>query len=183
MAQVSYENAVLQEPESFKVEPLFDGYLPRKSYEEIDSFREATFAYQQDNTATNIALSNSLQMVDAMLRALNKASSPSDDLFKRLNDTRIALLDIDKEFHGDPVKGEIGERSNPTASDGGLARALRNTYGPTDEQHGLLVRFQNQLKKVKAKLLPIVNSTLPSLESDLKKTGAPWIEGQGLIKN
>jgi hypothetical protein len=28
-----------------------------------------------------------------------------------------------------------------------------------------------------------MNSTLPGLKNDLKKTGAPWIEGQGLFKN
>ena len=176
-------NTALQGPESFKVEPLFEGTLPRKSIKEIDAFRDATFAFQQDITSTGIALSRSQQTVDAMLRALDKAVSPSDDLFKRLNDVRIALLDIDKELQGDKIKDEIGERSNPTARDGGLARALRNTYGPTEEQQGLLIRFQNQLKKVKAKLLPIVNSTLPALENDLKKAGAPWVEGQGLIKN
>jgi hypothetical protein len=95
--------------------------------------------------------------------------------FKRLNNS----------FDGDNLKGEIGERSNPTASDGNSLgwRALGNTYGPTDEHKGLLSRVQSQLKKVKAKLLPIVNSTLPELESELKKTGAPWVEGQGLIKD
>lgn len=176
---------VLQGPESFTVEPLFDGALPRKSFKEMDAFREATFAFQQDLTATNIALSESQQTVDAMLRALNKATSPSDGLFKRLNDTKIALMDIDKELHGDDIKDEIGERSNPTASDGNSLgrRALGNTYGPTDEHKGLLSRVQSQLKKVKAKLQPIVNTTLPGLEEDLKKAGAPWIEGQGLIKN
>jgi hypothetical protein len=40
-----------------------------------------------------------------------------------------------------------------------------------------LIRVQNQLKKVKAKLLPIVESRFPELESDLKKAGAHWIEG------
>ena len=120
-----------------------------------------------------------------MLRALDKATAPSDGLFKRLNETKIALLDIDKELHGDEIKGEIGERSNPTASEGNSLgwRALGNTYGPTDEHKGLLSRVQSQLKKVKTKLSPIVNSTLPELESELKKTGAPWIEGQGLINN
>lgn len=178
-------NTVLQGPESFTVEPLFDGALPRKSFKEMDGFREATFAFQQDLTATNIALSQSQQTVDAMLRALNKAASPSDDLFKRLNETRIVLLDIDKELHGNAIKDEIGERSNPTASDGNSLgrRALGNTYGPTDEHKGLLTRVQSQLRKVKAKLLPIVNTTLPALEDDIKKAGAPWIEGQGLIKN
>ena len=178
-------NTVLQGPESFTVEPLFDGALPRKSFKEMDAFRESTFTFQQDLTATNIALSQSQQTVDAMLRALNKATSPSDDLFKRLNETKIMLLDIDKELHGDAIKDEIGERSNPTASDGNSLgrRALGNTYGPTDEHKGLLTRVQSQLRKVKAKLLPIVNTTLPALEDDLNKAGAPWIEGQGLIKN
>ena len=120
-----------------------------------------------------------------MLRAHNKATSPSNELFKQLNDLKIALLDIDKELHGDSVKDEIGERSNPTASDGNSLgwRALGNTYGPTDEHKGLLSRVQKQLKKVKEKLAPIVNSMLPRLGNDLRKTGAPWVEGQGLINN
>jgi len=178
-------HTILQGPESFNVVPLFEGSLPRKPYKETDTFREATFAFQQDLTATNIALSKSQQTVDAMLRALKKATSPSSDLYTRLHDAKIALLDIDKELHGNSIKGEIGERSNPTASDGNSLgwRALGNTYGPTDEHKGLLRRVQNQLKKVKAKLTPIVNTTLPVLESDLKKAGAPWIEGQGLINN
>jgi photosystem II stability/assembly factor-like uncharacterized protein len=178
-------NTVLQGPESFNVEPLFDGALPRKSFKEMDAFREAAFAFQQDLTATNIALSTSKQTIDAMLRALNKATSPSDDLYRRLNVTKNLLLDIDKELHGDVVKGEIGERSNPNASNGNSIswRALGNTYGPTEEHKGFLSRVESQLKKVKAKLMPIINGTLPELESDLKKTGAPWIEGQGLIKN
>lgn len=178
-------NTVLQGPETFKVAPLFEGALPRKSFEEMDSFREAAFAFQQDLTATSTALSTSQQTVDAMLRALNKATSPTDDLYKRLNTVKNTLLDIDKELNGDKIKGEIGERSNPTAREGNSIswRALGNTYGPTEEHKGFLNRVQNQLKMVKNKLLPIIDSTLPGLESDLKKTGAPWVEGQGLIKN
>ena len=182
--QLDGTQTVLQGPESFTVTPLFEGSLPRKSFQEMDAFREATFAFQQDLTATNIALSRSQQKVDAMLRALNKATAPSSDLYTRLHETKIALLDIDKELHGNPIKGEIGERNNPTASDGNsLGRFLGNTYGPTDEHKGLLARVQSQLKKVKAKLHPIVDTTLPNLENDLKNAGAPWIEGQGLIRN
>ena len=183
--RVNGVNIVLQEPESFSVEPLFDGALPRKSYKEIDAFKDAAFAFQQDLTSTNIELSRSQQIIDAMLRALNKATSPSDVLFKQLNDVKIALLDIDKELHGDPIKDEIGSRTNPTASDGNSLgwTALGTTYGPTDEHKALLSRVQSQLKKVKTKLFPIVNSTLPELESALNNAGAPWIEGQGLIRN
>jgi len=183
--RVDGEETVLQGPEPFKVTPLFDGALPRKSFEEMDAFREAVFAFQQDLTATNIALTKSQQTVDAMLRALNKAETPSDDLYKRLHAAKNTLLDIDKELHGNSIKDEIGERSNPTASDGNAIAwfAFGNTYGPTGEHKGLLSRVQSQLKKVKAKLQPILNSTLPAFESDLKKSGAPWIEGQGLIEN
>ena len=178
-------NTVLQGPETFKVEPLFEGALPRKSFEEMDSFRDAAFAFQQDLTATKIALSTGKLTLDAMLRALNKATSPSDDLYKRLNETKTDLLDIDKELNGNSIKGEIGERSNPTASDGNSLgwRALGNTYGPTDEHKGLLKRVQSQLEKVKAKLIPIIDTTLPGLGTELKKAGAPWVEGQGLIKD
>lgn len=179
-------DTVLQGPESFTVQPLFeDTALPRKSYQEINSFRDAAFAFQQDLTATNIALSTSQRTVGAMLRALDKASTPSSDLYSRLKATQNTLLDIEKELSGDPLKGEIGERSDPSASDGGSIgwRALGNTYGPTEEHQGLLNRVESQLQKVKAQLQPIINATLPSLENDLKKAGAPWIEGQGLIKN
>ncbi len=178
-------DTVLQAPETFKVEALFEGVLPRKPFNEINSFRDAAFAFQQDLTATNIALATSQKTVDAMLRALDKASAPTNDLYTRLNETKIALLDIDKELHGNSIKNEIGERSDPTASDGSSIgwRALGNTYGPTDEHKAFLSRVQSQLKKVKAKLEPIVSTTLPSLASDLKNAGAPWVEGQGLIEN
>jgi len=77
------------------------------------------------------------------------------------------------------------ERSNPTASDGGSLgwTAFGNTYGPTDEHKGFLNRVKIQLKKVKKQLNPIVNATIPSLRKELVKTGAPWIEGQGLIQD
>jgi hypothetical protein len=183
--RVNGVHTILQEPINFEVVPLFEGTLPRKSYKVINEFREAVIAFQQDLTSTNISLSRSLKTTNAMLRALNKAPRPTNELFKKLNDTKTMLLDIDKELHGNSVKDEIGERSNPTASDGGSLgwTAFGNTYGPTDEHMRLLNRVKSQLKKVKNKLYPIVNSTLPILRNELIKTGTPWIEGQGLIKN
>ena len=183
--RVDGKSTVLQGPQSFNVVPMYDGALPRKSFKEMNDFREEADAFQQDLTATNVALSRGLSRISAMQRALDKASSPSDALQQKIHDTRILLLDIDKELNGDDTKGEIGERSNPTASDGGAIswRALGNTYGPTDEHQAFLNRVQSQLAKVKAKLIPIVEGTLPQLERELGAAGAPWIEGQGIIKN
>ena len=86
---------------------------------------------------------------------------------------------------GDPVKGQVGEKSNPTANDGGGIswRAFGNTYGPTGTHRGLLNRVKSQLSKVKAKLRTVSENTLPGIERRLQQAGAPWIEGQGLIKN
>jgi hypothetical protein len=175
-------NTLLEGPKPFKVVPMYDGALKRKSFAVMDGFRNEAFAFQQDLTATHVALSRSIQTVDAMERALNKAERPSDDLFKRINDARIVLLDIDKELNGDDTKGEIGERSNPTASEGNSLgwRTSGNTYGPTEEHQALLKRVKNQLATVKSKLNAVLNGTLPRLEKDLKATGAPWIEGQGM---
>jgi len=178
-------HTTLQNPVNFEVVPLFEGTLPRKSNKEINDFREEVYAFQQDLTSTNISLSNSLKTLNAMLRALNKAPQPNKEVFKKLNEIKIMLLTIDKELNGNSVKDEIGERSNPTASDGGSLgwTAFGNTYGPTDEHKGFLNRVKIQLKKVKKQLNPIVNATIPSLRKELVKTGAPWIEGQGLIQD
>ena len=182
--RVDGTNTVLQGPKSFDVVPLYDGSLPRKSYDEMNEFREDVNAFQQDFTATTIALSTSIKKADAMLRAYNKATAPTDDLYKKLIDVKNQLLDIQKELYGDSNKNEIGERNPPSASDGSSLAwtAFGNTYGPTGEHKGLLARVESQLAKVKAKLTPVMNS-LPAIEADLKKAGAPWIEGQGLIEN
>lgn len=117
-----------------------------------------------------------------MQRAYDKAPTASASLLKDINDGRLALLDIRKELNGNSVKGEIGERSNPTASEGGSLgwRTSGNTYGPTDEYHALLARVKSQLSKVKSKLRNVIDNQLSTIEKELKAAGAPWIEGQGM---
>ena len=103
-------------------------------------------------------------------------------LVQRESNAFLFLLDIDKELNGDDTKGEIGERSDPRASEGNSLgwRASGNTYGPTDEHQAMLKRVKSQLTKVKAKLKVVLDNTLPGIEKDLKSTGAPWVEGQGM---
>ena len=175
----------LQGPQSFNVIPMYDGALLRKSYDEMNQFREAVSAFQQDLTATNMLMNQQMQKVSAMKRAANKTTAPNDELLRDINSARLELLAIQKELSGNPVKGEIGERSNPTANDGsGISwRAFGNTYGPTGTHKGLLQRVKNQLRDVKSKLKPISESKLPAIERRLKAAGAPWIEGQGLIED
>ncbi|MBT8254434.1 MAG: glycosyl hydrolase [Flavobacteriaceae bacterium] len=183
--RVDGKSTVLQGPQTFKVEPIYDGALPRKSYDEMDAFRNDITALQQDLTATNVVLSNSMRRVDAMSRAANKAPLLSDDLIAKLDGVRRDLLELDKSMNGDKVKDEIGERSNPSPNDANRLGwvAFGNTYGPTENHKGAYRRAKNQLIGLKGKLANMVNTTIPALERELEQAGAPWVEGQGLIKN
>lgn len=179
------ETSVLQGPKMFNVIPLYDGALPRKSFDEINDFREDVFAFMQDLNATNILMSKSLDLIDAMKRAANKTTKSNIDILKQINEARISLLAIQKELTGHPIKDEIGESSNPTPNDArGLGSLLaNNTYGPTGTHKASLVRASKQLSEIKSKLKTITDSQLPAIENLLKAAGAPWIEGQGLIEN
>jgi hypothetical protein len=183
--RVDGNTTVLQGPTEFNVVPMYEGALPRKSYDEMNQFREVVFAFQQDLTATNTMLTRALQTVEAMKRAANKTTAPNDALLRQINTAKTELLTLQKEMRGHPVKREIGERSDPTPNDGNRAgfSAFSNTYGPTGTQKASLNRAHNQLQQVKAKLKTLIEATLPVIESGLKEAGAPWIEGQGLIEN
>ncbi|NQY07160.1 MAG: glycosyl hydrolase, partial [Flavobacteriaceae bacterium] len=180
--RVDGETTVLQGPQQFNVVPMYDGALPRKSYEEINQFREQVFAFQQDLNATNLMMTNQIQKVGAMKRAANKTTAPNDALLKDINAARLSLLAIQKELSGDPVKDQVGENSAPTPNNGNRVAfsALSNTYGPTGNQMASFNRAKNQLQGIKAKLKSAAN-TLSSIETRLRQAGAPWIEGQGLI--
>jgi len=183
--RVDGNTTVLQEPKAFTVVPMYNGTLKRKSFDEMNAFREEAFSFQQDLTATNLEMSNSLKLVDAMKRAAYKTSSISDNLLKKINSARTTLLAIEKELSGNKIKGEIGERSNPTPNDANrIGRmALSNTYGPTGNHKAALNRAKKQLSRIKSQLQNVTSNVFPVLEQELKKAGAPWIEGQGLIKN
>jgi len=175
----------LQGPKQFKVVPMYKGALPRKSINEMNQFREEVVAFQQDLTATNTMMRQQMQKIAAIRRAANKTTAPNDVLLQDINTARLRLLAIQKELQGHPVKSEIGERSNPTANNGNSIawRAFGNTYGPTGTHKAFLERVKSQLVQVKNKLKSISETTLPAIERRLQQAGAPWIEGQGLIKN
>jgi photosystem II stability/assembly factor-like uncharacterized protein len=175
----------ITDPMNFEVVPLGEGALKGASYTEINSFREEYQNFQQDMTATNTELSKSISTIEAMHRAAMKATKPSDELVSRVHQTKMRLMDIDKEMHGDETKGEIGERSNPTPGNGNMAGmvALRTTYGPTANHKAAFQRANAQLQEIKVKIKDVSENVLPQLERDLKAAGAPWIEGQGMISN
>jgi photosystem II stability/assembly factor-like uncharacterized protein len=175
----------LAAPQKFKVIPLKEGALKGSSHDDIKDFIEYHQTFQEDLTATTTTLSKQLLMIDAMKRAVAKAKNPTYDLEKKIYDTRMQLLEIEKELSGDKTKGEIGEKSDPTPKNAdyiGIV-ASRTTYGPTANHKAAIVRAKKQLSGIKTKLDSIIKNVLPDIAQGLKNAGAPWIEGQGLIKN
>ncbi len=172
-------------PENFKIVRLSEGALKGASYAEIDAFREEYEAFQQELTATNTSIKKSIAMMGAMRRAMDKAINPNDEVFDHIQAAKSQLLDLDKTINGDPIKGEIGERTNPNPNSGRSIgrRVLGGTYGPTPNHKKAFDRANKQLGELKVSLNNLINNVLPGIEKELKAAGAPWIEGQGLIED
>ncbi len=172
----------LSEPQEFEVIKLRDGALPGKDIAEINAFRERFVTFHQELTSVRTVLSQSQSLVDAMSRALTSATNPTAVLVKSVEDTRLALLELDRKMNGSKARGEVGERNPPAPGDGlfvGII-ALSSTYGPTENHVAAFERAVTQLRDLKSELKTISEDTLPSLRSALKDAGAPWIEGEGL---
>lgn len=171
--------------QTFEVKPLAKGALPAKPASEIDAFREEYQGFQQDLTATNQVLDQSLLKVDAMRRAMNEATSSTVSLSSKIHAAKSQLQALKKLMSGSPSRNEVGEKTPPSPANGtfiGIV-AMNNTYGPTGNHKAALQRAQDQLSSIKSELNALVRNTLPGLEAELKSAGAPWIEGQGLINN
>jgi len=172
-------------PKNVEVKPLRKGALPAKPTPEIDAFRKSFQQYQQDLMATTTALKEAKSKVNAMKRAYKEAERPSNELYTKIHNVHMQLQKINAIMNGNSAKNEIGERNPPSPGDGAFVGyvALNNTYGPTANHKKAFARAQKQLQGVKTDLGKLINGTVPALESELKAAGAPWIEGQGLIKN
>lgn len=175
----------LAEPNTFEVKNLKEGALPSKPDEEIEVFRTRFQEFQQNLMATNTAIEMASAKLNAMQRAYQQAQKPSIALFSAIGDARKTLNGIQEVMSGNPAKNEVGERNALSPQDGSFIgyAALSNTYGPTENHKKAFTRAEKQLKELKDKVSVLVNTAIPGLETQLKEAGAPWIEGQGLLKN
>lgn len=176
----------LAQSKSFEVVPLREGSLKGASPEEINEFQEKYYQFEQDLNATSMTLSKTLLKIGAMQRAMQKAKNVSTVLVKQIHEQREALLNLDEVLNGNKAKNEIGEKNNPSPKDVVFmlkAALSSSTYGPTEMHHNILSTANTLLSKIKADLKVIIDTQVSELEKQLKTVGAPYIEGQGLIKN
>jgi len=119
-----------------------------------------------------------------MQAAILRLDREEKELELRIHNTSEQLKELYSLMHGSPSANEVGVSRSPTpgrrlnvASSG-----LATTYGPTKMHKQSLETGKSELAKIKQNLAEIIEVTLPQLEKELKEAGAPWIEGQGLIK-
>jgi photosystem II stability/assembly factor-like uncharacterized protein len=168
----------LSEPVTFDVVPLQDGALEGASDETITEFRENLVAFQQNLTKATNELQQQLEKINALQTALSRASQEAPDLAKRLNDTRLELLEINEQMNGSEARNEIGER-NPVSPRSRLFvgfRALRTTYGPTQMHRETIELGKQELATFEQDLNEIANNVMPQLEQAVQDAGAPPIE-------
>ncbi len=168
-------------PETFEVEPLREGALPRASDQEIASFREEVQSFQHELERTEDLLDEQIQKVEAMQTALERAEEEDPELSSRLYDARLELLEIQESMEGSDARGEVGEPGPPTPSNRLFVgiRGLNTTYGPTELHRRTVEAGRSELAEIRTEVDRMAEEVVPSLAEDLEATGAPPVEGVG----
>lgn len=169
----------LSEPMPFKVTPLREGTLERASDQAIAEFRKTVENFQQELSKTSSKLEANINRVNAMQKALNRASEEDTSLVKRLHNARMQLLEIQERMEGSEVKQEIGERLNKPTPGSRLYvgyNALSSTYGPTPMHRKTVQAGINELDKIQSDLDAFVQNVMPELKKAIQQAGAPPIE-------
>jgi hypothetical protein len=169
---------VLSDPTTFEVVPLREGVLEGPPHEQIAAFREEVEALQQALSTTSNRLQKQLDRVHAMQTALARAEQDAPQLVQQLHDARMELLQLNEEMNGSEAKEQIGERTPPTPRRRMFVgfRALTTTYGPTEMHRETVATGRNELAAIQDRLTTLVETTIPTLEEELRAAGAPPIE-------
>jgi len=172
----------LAEPQSFNVVPLRDGTLEGKTPKEYQRFAETLGAARQQLSAVNNRVSENMKIIDALGKALERSNAEPGAINEKLYAVKKDLTEIDISLNGNPVKNEVGERNNPTIGNrlGVARRGLFTTYGPTEMHLQCLKIALKTLDEIVPQVKKIDEVTIPELEQELQKAGAPYIQGQSI---
>lgn len=171
----------LSESVDFEVIPLREGTLQGATYSEIASFREEIESFQQQLGKTSRQLEKQIDRIEAFQAALNRAESEDPDLYRRIHDTRMELLEMNEEINGSEAKNQIGEKNPPSPGSRMFTgfRALNTTYGPTELHKRTVEAGKRKLESLQTDLNRLINTVMPSIERALVEIDAPPVEDTG----
>tara|TARA_R110002124_G_scaffold183735_6_gene351219 strand:- start:10026 stop:13262 length:3237 start_codon:yes stop_codon:yes gene_type:complete len=168
----------LSEPIEFKLVPLREPTLERVDDAKRLEFQDDLIAFQNNLTQFSNSLEKQIDRVDAMRRAVVKATNANASLMKELHDAHIKLLDFKEQMQGSEAKDVIGERSNPTPRSRMFTgiRGMYSTHGPTPLHIATVEAGIAEFEAINNSFQEFKSSTLTSLEQRVKATDAPPIE-------
>ena len=172
----------LSQSQQFDVVPLRKGALPAKDYSETFEFLRGVESAFKKVTAIQMSISNSLKKIKSMNVALAQSNADVGYLDEELEKLRNSLLNMDEEMNGNRSKMEPGEKNNPTVYTR-LYTAARvasgSTYGPTKLATDNLNLANKRIKLIE-KQLAENTINIDDMSKELRKAGAPWVEGDEL---
>lgn len=182
--EVAGEVTALAGPVNFEVVPLRKGTLEGATPEDVVAFSKDLATAQTLMSATGSALEESMEKVDAMMVALERANTEPGALNKEMYDLKQQLYILEEKLYGNQTKSEIGERNAPTINSRLRVgrRGLSTTYGPTPLHRESLDMATKELVVVSEKVEEISTVTIPNMEKKLQNVGAPYIQGQAMPK-
>ena len=170
--------------QSFNVVPLREGALPPVGEDVRKEFMAVVAEFQQDLAATGSVLTSSREKIKVMKKAMVSLDHIPAGLLENVYEAEKKLMNIDRLFSGHPAKAEVRELDDPTPSNRMFVgfRGMMNTYGPTQMHRETVQAGKMELQNIKSMLQPLVDKEIPALEKAFSDAGAPWMEGQGLIR-
>ncbi len=169
----------LDEPITFEVERLYEGALDGAPESEVAAFWRSYEDAVRQASALNINLNNAVKRVEAMQKALSRATADAGDLDQQLHALRSTIYDINADMNGNPAKLEVGEKTKTTvgqrlfAVERGVSRSL---YGPTETSKRSLELANKDIASIKTRLESAMDQ-LDDMGQALLDAGAPYVEG------
>ena len=172
----------LDGPVSFEVVPLFESTLKGISYEDYNSFISAYEEVATQESKISDVLDSSMDKVKAMQVALGRTPAAPGNTATKLHALQQQLYELEEKLEGNKSRDEIGERNPPNAGDHlrVARRGLSTTYGPTPLHKQSLDIAKTMMASLYTEMSTVANTTIPQLEAELERMGAPYILGQGI---
>ena len=168
----------LGEPQKIMVKRLKEGSLEGSSPDAVADFWREVEDMNMQMSGTNVVMKESRERLKRMAIALDRSRSIPGDLDKQLHELQNKLALMNKQLSGDPLRNEVGEKSQPTIGRRISVAAMgtmTSTYGPSPMHKESLAIAKKQYAELKAELDVIVNEEIPALEKALKDAKAPYV--------
>ena len=183
--EIDGEISVLSDTVKFEVVPLRRGALKGANPEKTASFWKELSDFRSALQVLRMNFDKVKKKAFAMQKALKRADVFDTGLNKKIFLLKQDMLEIERKAFGSPSRNEVGEHNPPNISDRLRAVSsgvMNSTYGPTKMHKKTFEIAKREYARLYNIIKDIQNNRIPFLEKELKRIGAPYIEGETIEK-